>query len=103
MTRAIFATQKWLHAAAPAAIANAIASFFPSVPAAHLTAACARYRALGVWGRDPILPQAGFDRLRAGLLSGGLVRRAPTFEQAVDNRLARSVIEQNPPALARPA
>ncbi|HUA50966.1 MAG TPA: ABC transporter substrate-binding protein [Candidatus Sulfotelmatobacter sp.] len=101
MTRAIFATQKWLHAAAPAAVATAIAGFFPSVPAAQLTAACARYRGLGVWGRNPVLPQAGYDRLKAGLLSGGLVRRAPSFEQAVDNRLARIVIEQNPPALTR--
>ncbi len=101
MTRAIFRVQKWLLAASPAAIAQAIQRFFPAVPAARLAAACARYRALGVWGRNPVLPQAGYDRLKAGLLSGGLIRRDTPFEQAVDNRLARIAIEQNPPPLAR--
>jgi NitT/TauT family transport system substrate-binding protein len=103
MTRAIFRTQKWLHAAAPAAIAGAIRSFFPAVSEARLAAACARYQKLGVWGRNPVLPQAGYARLKAGLLSGGLIRRDTPFEQAVDNDLARRVIEENPPALARRA
>ena len=101
MTRAVFRTQKWLHAAPPPALAQAIARYFPAVPEARLAAACARYRELGVWGRNPVLPRAGYDRLKAGLLSGGLIRRDTPFEQAVDNRLARLAIEQNPPALAR--
>ena len=101
MTRAIFRVQKWLHTAAPSAIATAIARFFPDTPEPLLATLCARYRALGVWGRNPVLPKAGYDRLKAGLLSGGLIRRDTPFETAVDNRLARLAIEEDPPALAR--
>ncbi len=66
-----------------------------------LTAALARLQQLGVWGRNPVLPRAGYDRLKAGLLSGGLITRDTPFEEAVDNQLARLVIEENPPALVR--
>jgi NitT/TauT family transport system substrate-binding protein len=101
MTRAIFRVQRWLHDASPAALAGAIAAYFPATPAAVLEGVCARYRALGVWGRNPVLPRAGYDRLKAGLLSGGLITRDTPFETAVDNRLARLAIEGDPPPLVR--
>src|SRR5258708_6974144 len=101
MTRAIFRVQKWLHAQTPATIAKTIQRFFPAAPAPLLTAALARLQQLGVWGRNPVLPRAGYDRLKAGLLSGGLITRDTPFEEAVDNQLARLVIEENPPAVVR--
>ncbi len=55
-----------------------------------LTAACDRYKAIGIWGRDPILPRAGYDRLRASLVSGGFVDPGTPFEVAVDNSLAEA-------------
>src|SRR5581483_10262362 len=96
MTRAILRVQKWLHAAPAEAIAGAIAGYFPDIPPPLLAAACARYQALGVWGRNPVLPKAGYDRLKAGLLSGGLIARDTPFETAVDNRPARLAIEADP-------
>jgi NitT/TauT family transport system substrate-binding protein len=103
MTRAIYRTQKWLQGAEPAALARLVGPrFFPDVPPAHLVSAFQRYRALGIWGRDPILPRSGYDRLKAGLLSGGLVTRDTPFEQAVDNRLAEAVVAEDPPAFAEP-
>jgi NitT/TauT family transport system substrate-binding protein len=101
MTRAIFRVQKWLHAQTASTIATTIRRFFPDAPESQLIAALARYQQLGVWGRNPVLPRAGYDRLKAGLLSGGLITRDTPFEQAVDNRFARLVIEENPPALVR--
>jgi NitT/TauT family transport system substrate-binding protein len=101
MTRAIFRVQKWLQGTTPATIAATIQRFFPDTPAPQLTASLARYQQLGVWGRNPVLPRAGYDRLKAGLLSGGLITRDTSFEEAVDNTLARLVIEENPPALVR--
>lgn len=96
MVRAILRTQRWAGDAAPAAIAEAAAPFFPAVPPARLEAACARYQALGVWGHDPVLPQAGYDRLLAGLVSGGFVQPGTPFEQAVDNRLAHAALAAVP-------
>jgi hypothetical protein len=68
------------------------------VPPAILEAACTRYKALGIWSGTPVLPRAGYDRLRDGLVSGGFVSPGATFETAVDNTLAVSVVaEQLPP------
>ena len=74
-------------------------SFFPAIPGPLLQAAIARYLDLGIWGRNPILPRAGYERLRAGLISARFVKQAAPFEQAVDNTLAEEIVREDPPAL----
>ena len=88
MVRAIGRTQQWLEAATPADIAAAIASFFPALEPRVLTGALARYKAQGVWGTDPILPEPGFDRLQQSLVSGGFISAPASFAGCVDNQLA---------------
>jgi NitT/TauT family transport system substrate-binding protein len=98
MTRAIHRTEKWVARASGAEIARAIAGYFTDLPAAILEAACSRYKALGIWSNTPVLSRIGYDRLRDGLVSGGFVSPGVTFETAVDNALAGSVVaEQLPP------
>ena len=101
MVRAIYRTQRWFHATAGAQIARTIASFFPDWPEGRLAAAIDRYKRLGVWGKNPRLPRSGYDRLKAGLVSGGFVTRGTVYEVAVDNTLAEQVIAEDPPALVR--
>jgi len=100
MVRAIDRTEKWVTRASGKQIAQAIAGYFTDLPPAILEAVCTRYKALGVWGGNPILPRAGYDRLRDGLVSGGFVSPGATFEQAVDNSLAEAVIRENLAPLA---
>jgi NitT/TauT family transport system substrate-binding protein len=99
MVRAIYRTQKWVAAAEASTIAATIASYFPDVPRPRLDAACARYKALGIWGGNPVLPRTGYYRLLAGMVSAGFVYPGTPFEQAVDNSLAEAVIAANPPVL----
>jgi NitT/TauT family transport system substrate-binding protein len=99
MVRAIHRTQKWVAAADGGAIAAEVARYFPEVPAAILAGACARYKALGIWGGDPRLPRAGYDRLLASLVSGGLVSPGTPYEVAVDNSIADAVVAEDPPPL----
>ena len=99
MTRAIHRTEKWVAKASGQGIAQAIASYFTDLPPAILEAACTRYKALGIWGDTPVLPRAGYDRLRDGLVSGGFVSPGATFETAVDNTLAVSVVAERLPSL----
>jgi NitT/TauT family transport system substrate-binding protein len=101
MVRALYRTLRWVHAVSGADIAAAVATYFPDVPHERLAKALDRYKALGIWGRDPILPRSGYERLRASLLSGGLIAQGGRFEVTVDNTLAERVIAENPPALAR--
>jgi NitT/TauT family transport system substrate-binding protein len=99
LVRAIHRTLKWVHAGTAAQLAAAIAAYFPDVPQQRLANALDRYKALGLWGRDPRLPRSGYERLRAGLVSGGLVKTGAPYETAVDNSLAELVIREDPPAL----
>lgn len=92
MVRAVARTQRWVKQANGAAIAAAIAPYFPDVPVPILIRACTRYQALGIWGADPVLPRAGYDRLRSSLVSGGFVDPGTPFDVAVDNSLARSAL-----------
>jgi len=94
MVRAIYRTQRWVAAADGAAIAAAVERYFPDVAPAVLADACARYKALGIWGRDPHLPRAGYDRLLASLVSGAFVSPGTPYEVAVDNSLADLVVAQ---------
>jgi len=98
LVRALYRTQKWLHRVIPETIANAVRPYFPNVSADVLSAAVARYRTLGVWGRNPILPQVGYDRLKDALVAGKFVRGIP-FEIAVDNSIAEQVVAEDPPPL----
>jgi len=101
LVRAVHRTLKWVHAGTAAQLAAAIAAYFPDVPPRRLASALDRYKALGLWGRDPRLPRSGYERLRAGLVSGGLVKTGAPYETAVDNSLAELVIGEDPPALTR--
>jgi NitT/TauT family transport system substrate-binding protein len=98
LVRGLYRTQKWLHRRSPWRLADAVKPFFPAVPQALLRAAVARYHALGIWGRNPILPRVGYERLKAGLISGGFAKGTP-YELAVDNSLAERAVAENPPGL----
>jgi NitT/TauT family transport system substrate-binding protein len=94
LVRGLYRTQKWLHHEHAGTLANVIKPYFPAVPHPLLVASLARYRALGIWGRTPILPLAGYARLVAGLVSGGFARGTP-YEIAVDNSLAEQVVAED--------
>src|SRR6516165_10808274 len=80
MVRAIRRTQQWISSRSAPEIAAAISSLFPAFHRRVLAAALACCQAQSVWGRDPVLPEDGFDRLRRCLVSGGFIRR-PTHTQ----------------------
>jgi len=75
-----------------------VLGYFPAVPPSRIVAALARYKTLGIWGRDPILPRDGYERLKAGLVSGGFVK-GTVYAIAVDNSLAEQAVHDDPPAL----
>ncbi len=99
MTRAMFRTQKWLHAKRPIEVAEAVREYFPDLGLDTLAACADRYLASGVWGTSPLLARDGFERLRAALLSGGLIAREIPYEDCVDLSLAERVIAEDPPSM----
>lgn len=99
LTRALYRTLKWLADAEPAAVAEAIAEYFPAIAPGLLAACIARYQALGIWNRDPVLPRQGFERLKSACLAGGLIARDTPYEVCVDTTLAEAALAADPPAV----
>jgi NitT/TauT family transport system substrate-binding protein len=99
LVRGLYRTQKWIRRNLPDTLADAIRPFFSNVPLPVLQAAVARYHKLGIWGRTPILPRDGYERLVAALVSAGFAR-GTAYETAVDNTLAEQVVDEDPPPLA---
>ncbi len=100
MTRALYRAEQWLRAAGAVEVCEALAPWFPDVPPEILAGAVGRYQSLGVWNERPILAREGFDRLRAGLLSGGWITTGAEYDVCVDTTIAEAVVAENPPPTA---
>jgi NitT/TauT family transport system substrate-binding protein len=87
MIRAMAKALTWVGAAPPAEIAATIAPLFPEVPRPALSAALARYQALGLWPATPHFPRAAFDQLQGAMRSAGVITGAPAFGACVDEAI----------------
>ncbi|MDP6709518.1 MAG: ABC transporter substrate-binding protein [Alphaproteobacteria bacterium] len=88
LVRGIARAQQALRSETPMAIARTIAGFFPETPAAELARVITGYRASGLWAETPALPATAFGRLKAALLSGGLIERDIPYQRVVDAELS---------------
>lgn len=96
MVRGVHRALRWIAATPGAEVARVLADYFPDVPAPIFAGAIDRYRALGLYGPDPVTRREGFDRLQAAMLSGGALRAPIAFEDCVDNRLAEAAVAAAP-------
>jgi NitT/TauT family transport system substrate-binding protein len=92
MVRAMYRSLQWIAATPGAEIARALESFFPDVPAPIYAAAIDRYRALNLYGSDPVTRPEGVARLQAAMRSGGALDRDIPFDEIVDNSLANDAV-----------
>ena len=92
MTRAVHRTLGWFARTPASEIADRLRDYFPDVPPAIFSGAIERYRALGLWGSDPVIRREGYDRLHAAMRSAGTLGRDIAFEDCVDTRLAEQAI-----------
>jgi len=79
-----------LHRATPSDIADAVSPFLPELPRPALARMISAYRGTGLWARRPDLPPAPYLRLKAALISGGLIQRDPPYEKVVDQELSQA-------------
>jgi NitT/TauT family transport system substrate-binding protein len=69
-------------------VAQAIAGFLPDTPVEQLGRIIEQYRASGLWARSPELPTSPFLRLKAALVSGGLISTDPSYARVIDRDLS---------------
>jgi NitT/TauT family transport system substrate-binding protein len=99
MTRAMYRTLKWIAAHDGRELAQAIASFFPDLPAPVLAACCDGYKTRGLWNRAPILQREGLEWLRDAMLASGAIKTRFAYEDCVDMRFAEQVVREDPPSI----
>jgi NitT/TauT family transport system substrate-binding protein len=62
--------------------------FFPNLKIDSYARIIDRYKAAKVWPKTTILPVESFVRLKAALLSGGLIERDIPYELVIDQQLS---------------
>ncbi len=72
-----------LHEESPADIARAVADYFPDPATEELARMIEGYRASGLWPRTTELPVEAFTRLKAAMISGGLINYDAPFDRLV--------------------
>ena len=87
MVRAVRRMQSWLGDHGCEELAAVVAPFYPDVASDLLESSLRRYHEAGLWARSPEVSREGFERLAAGLLSGGFIARKPRYEDCVDQSL----------------
>jgi NitT/TauT family transport system substrate-binding protein len=92
MVRAMYRTLRWIAATPGKEVQQKLATYFPDVPATIFASAIDRYRALRLYGVDPVTRPEGFHRLAAAMRSGGALKRDIPFEECIDNSLAEQVV-----------
>ncbi len=88
LVRGVARAQAALFATTPVAIADAVGRFLPKLSREALARIIGAYRGSGLWAATPDLPPASFLRLKAALVSGGLISTDPPYETIVDAALS---------------
>ena len=72
-----------LHKDSPLDTARAVGDYFPDLDAADLARMIHGYRASGLWARTTDLPVTAFTRLKAAMISGGLISYDAPYDRLV--------------------
>ena len=76
--------------------AGLLKDYFPDLPTPLYAACIDRYRALGLWGPDPVIRREGYDRLHAAMRASGALSRDIAFEACVDTAMAEQAVRATP-------
>ena len=99
MTRAMHRTLKWIAAHEGHELARALVTYFPQIGEDTLAACFDRYKALGLWNKDPRVQRAGVEWLRDAMIAAGSIVTQLTYEECVDNRFAEQVAREDPASM----
>jgi NitT/TauT family transport system substrate-binding protein len=91
-TRAIAGALRWVNAHEGAEVAALVGAYYQGYPRAALAEAIARYQAVNLWPREPVIPRDEFERFRGILLDAGWLNRPVPYEDQVDVHLAAEAL-----------
>jgi NitT/TauT family transport system substrate-binding protein len=94
LIRGIGRSLRYLADADAAEVAAQVQPYFPDLTLEALARIVVNLRAVGLWAATPVFPVDAFVRLKAALLSGGLISTDVPYDLAVDEDLSATPIPQ---------
>jgi NitT/TauT family transport system substrate-binding protein len=94
MLRGLAKTLAWVADNPAEALAETAAPYFPDLPPALLAQSFARYKAQGLWTRDPFYPEEAFTRLETAMFTAGAITRKPGFAATADNAIVAEALSE---------
>lgn len=94
LVRGIGRSLRHLHAADPTEMAETVSPYFPDLGTDALARIISTLRGADLWPRTPAFPPTAFVRLKAALLTGGLIEYDVPYDVAVDADLSATAIPE---------
>lgn len=95
LVRGIGRSLRYLQGADPREMADTVAPYFPDLSAEALARIIATLRDAGLWAQTPVFPVTAFVRLKAALLTGGLISHDVPYDDAVDADLSATPVPKD--------
>ncbi len=92
-TNAIYKAQLWLGQHSSEEAAEVVAPLFTNVDRQVLIKSIERYRTLGVWSSDPLIPRQSYDKFQAAAKKAGEITSPTAYETAVINDFAQQAVQ----------
>jgi len=92
-TNAIYKAQLWLKQHGPEEAAEAVSPSFPHLDRQVLLKSIERYRALGIWAENPVIPREPYEKFQSAAKSAGEIVAPIPYENAVVTVFARQAVE----------
>lgn len=92
-TNAIYKAQLWLGQHSPEEAADVVAPFFNNLDRQLLIKSIERYRTLGMWSNNPLIPREAYDKFQEAAKNSGEIAAPTPYETAVITDFARQSME----------
>jgi len=92
-TNAIYKAQLWLKQHSSEEAATVVSPSFPNLDRQVLLKSIERYRALGIWAENPVIPREPYEKFQSAAKSAGEIVAPVPYENAVINVFARQAVE----------
>ncbi|MDD4237628.1 MAG: ABC transporter substrate-binding protein [Desulfotomaculaceae bacterium] len=92
-TNAIYKAQLWLGQHSSEEAAEVVAPLFVNVDRQVLITSIERYRTLGVWSSNPLIPRESYDKFQAAAKKSGEIASLTPYETAVITDFAQQAVE----------
>jgi len=92
-TRAVYKAQTWVKNNTAEEIAKAIQPSFPDMDQKHMAEIIERYKELGVWATDPIVPAEALDNLQNIMIEAQELTSKVPYDKVVNTSFAKKVVD----------